>query len=374
MNTLGHFPAQRAWCVSIRWVGVVALALSWGALQASAPASATSQARVGVDTVYLTKPAASPDGAIVTPFDLSLSLYRTVLRNLSFPETILCGADGRLYFTQTFAPESVGGAASILIHQQQRIVEKPESLTYHQLMRTHQDGSSQAALVEWDSLTLQPSSLVLTAQGDLYLGTTSQDGQPTQGLWRIANAFQQNGPQLGFPQLLIPAERFQPPLEPVSYSVRPQAMLTAGPFAGDLLIIDAPVPSLVPGGRVLRARAPAYTDVFLFIQPHMDPQMQHPFKPAGLALTLEGDVLVTDFANDKVVRFGSDGEPLGIFAALKSPNQIAVGSDGLVYVTNLEFRGVNVTGGLFIFDPDGQLLASEQSPQFLRGVTVCPTL
>ncbi|HEY5595719.1 MAG TPA: hypothetical protein VIL47_00445 [Candidatus Bipolaricaulota bacterium] len=357
----------------MRWAGFLIILLSAWALQASTPASATLQARVGLDTVYLTKPAASPDGAIVTPFDLSLSLYRTVLRNLSFPETILCGADGRLYFTQTFAPQSVGAAASILIHQQQRVVEKSE-LTYHQLMRANQDGSSQAALVEWDSLTLQPSSLVATAQGDLYLGTTSQDGQPTQGLWRIANAFQQNGPQLGFPRLLIPPERFQSPLEPVSYSVRPQAMLTAGPFTGDLLIIDAPVPSLVPGGRVLRAQAPEFAEVVTFIPPSMDPQMQRPFKPAGLALTLQGDVLVTDFANDKVIRFAPDGEPLGVFAALKSPNQIAVGSDGLVYVTNLEFRGVNVTGGLFIFDTEGNLLASEQSPQFLRGVTVCPTL
>lgn len=355
---------------AVRWVWMAAAALGWVWVAIGTPTSARLQANVGVDTVYLTKPAPSPDGTIVTPFDLGLSLYRTVLNSLSFPETILCAADGRLYFTQTFNPQTAGATAAILIHEQ-RIVDRSDR-TFHQLMRVNQDGSSLAVLVEWDSLTLQPSSLVATAGGDLYLGTTSQDGMPTQGLWQIRNGYQAQGASLGFPQLLIPAEQFQAPVERVSYSVRPQAILRAGAYAGDLLIIDAPVPSLIEGGRVLRAQGPAFTELFPFITPQIDPQMQRPFKPAGLALTLRGEVLVTDFANDKVLRFGSDGQPLGVFASLKSPNQIAVGSDGMVYVTNLEFRGVNVTGGLFIFDTDGQLLASEQSPQFLRGVTVCP--
>ena len=90
----------------------------------------------------------------------------------------------------------------------------------------------------------------------------------------------------------------------------------------------------------------------------------------GLAISSQGDVFVNDFNNGKVLRYGPDGTFKGVFAKLETPNEIAIGPDDIVYVTDVSFRPTT-RGGLFVFDPEGKPLASANFPMALRGVTVC---
>jgi hypothetical protein len=119
--------------------------------------------------------------------------------------------------------------------------------------------------------------------------------------------------------------------------------------------------------------SPTSTTVVEFIPLHKDSETGEPFTAAGLAINSQGDVLVNDINNDKVLRYGPDGTFKGVFAKVESPNQIAIGPDDIVYVTNATFPpgGGAVRGGLFIFDPEGKLLAKSGFPIALYGVTVC---
>lgn len=326
---------------------------------------AVYQPTPGQGTVYLTEMGDASKGAILTPIDLNLSLYATTVDRLSFPETVICSPNGDLYFTETFAPQSVGAAASILIHQPGRIVEVPED-NFHRVARVKTNGSAPNYIVEWDDATLLPSSLALGPNGDLFIGSTSKDNKPTQGVWRIRGATQSTT-NFNPPEQILPPNLFSPPRKGTSNSVRPMDFLPNG----DLLIIDAPV-EMAPGGRVLRAVGPGYNSTTTFVAPFNDADTQRPFKPSGLALTPDGTILITDFANDKILHYDAQGNFIGVFVELSSPNQIAVGLDGLVYVTNLRFRGRNVNGGLYIYDPQGGLIVSDTSPIFRRGVAVCP--
>jgi hypothetical protein len=322
----------------------------------------------GEGTVFVTRVDKAPNGALLRPIDLGISAYTTILDDLSFPEIVTCYG-GRLYLTETFAESSVGAAAAMIVHRPPRVVETPNRI-FHRILRTEQDGSGKRFLVEWDK-SLQPSTLALSSNGDLYIGSTSEDGKRTAGVWRIRNADTANENFSPLEQVLRP-ESFLPPTKDTSYSVRPIMFLNQGPFAEDLLLIDAPVQSFIEGGRVLRAIGPNYDRVEPFIPAFIDPETERPFKPASLAIDFDGSILVTDFANDKILRYSSEGVFIDVFGdQLKSPNQIAVGKDGLVYVTNTEFRGRNVTGGLFIYSQAGELLEMETSSIFLRGVTVC---
>jgi len=325
---------------------------------------AVFQPTPGQGSVYLTQMGGMSEGAILTPLDLELSLYSRIVDRLSFPETVICAPNGDLYFTETFAPESVGAAASILIHKPGRIVETPQA-DFHRVARVKPNGSAPNYIVEWDDASLLPSSLALAPNGDLFIGSTSKDDRPTQGIWRIRGVTQSTA-TFNPPEQILPPNIFAPPKKGTSNSVRPMDFLPNG----DLLIIDAPV-EMAPGGRVLRAAGPGYNATTTFIPPFDDMETRRSFKPSGLAVTPQGTVLITDFANDKILHYDAQGNFIGVFADLSSPNQIAVGVDGLVYVTNLRFRGRNVTGGLFIYDAQGTLLVSDSSPIFRRGITVC---
>lgn len=325
---------------------------------------AGNQTISGQGTVYITRMGEEPDGAILTPIDLNLSLYTAIVDRLSFPETVICAPNGDLYFTETFSHDSVGAAASILIHDPNRIVGMPAQI-YHRVARVTPNGSAPKYIIEWDDKSLQPSTLALAPNGDLFIGTTSKDDQPTKGVWRVRGA-SQSTIDFNMPEQILPPSLFGPPKKGISNSVRPLGFLNNG----DLLIIDAPV-EMAPGGRVLRAIAPSYNMVVPFIMPFDNPETRRPFKPSGLAVTQTGTVLVTDFSNDKILHYDAQGNFIEVFAELGSPNQIAIGPDGWVYVTNLRFRGRNVNGGLFIYDPQGNLRATDTSSIFLRGIAVC---
>lgn len=56
--------------------------------------------------------------------------------------------------------------------------------------------------------------------------------------------------------------------------------------------------------------------------------------PIGIALTKAGDVVVSDFYNDRIQRFNSDGKFLAEFAVLPNPGGIALDGDGNLYITH----------------------------------------
>jgi len=345
--------------VKLFGLGLALVVLGLGILSGLGGALGVAQPPPGQGTVYVTKAVYAPDGAILKPLDIGLGLFQTVVRDLGDPHNVLCGPDGRLYVNDLWRSE--------------------RGREVHRILRFNQDGSGRTAVAEWDSDELRPGAMVFAPDGDLYFGTVSTDGgQLTKGIWRIPGALQADREFNPPKQILSPDIFTPPPSDKVGAAAEPYAFLTTGPFAGDLLIIDSPwvfssdSEAEFVGDRVLRARSPDFTQVEEFIPRHKDPDTGEPFSAAGLAVTSEGDILITDFDNDKILRYGPDGTFKGIFAGMESPNEIAVGPDGLVYVTNVTFeeRGP-LRGGLFIFDPEGNPLVSANFNIFLKGVTVC---
>lgn len=343
-------------------LGVAVALLAFGAGNSSlGTLAAVVQPPPGQGSVYLTKAVAAPDGAVVKPLDLKLGLFQTVVRALGSPENILCGPDGRLYVNDLFQREASG-------------------IRVNRILRFKQDGSGRTFVADWDAAELWPSAMVFAPNGDLYFGTVSTEpGKPTKGIWRIPGALQA-GQEFNAPQQVLQPNVFTPPpSDKIGASTGPFAFLTAEPFAGDLLIIDDPRTFSVegagserPGSRVLRALKPDFNTVVEFIPFQKDPETGEPFSAASLTIANQGDVLVNDFDNNKVLRYGPDGMFKGVFAQVETPNQIAIGPDGLVYVTNVSFLpGGAVRGGLFIFDPEGKEVVSANFSLFLRGVTVC---
>jgi sugar lactone lactonase YvrE len=304
----------------------------------------------GKGIVYITKAEDFPYGEIIKPEDLILGKFTTIASGLGTPRSILCGPDGRLYVTDLWAEE--GG------HEVNRI------------LRFNQDGSGRTVVAQWDSDVLRPEAMVFSPNGDLYFGTGSiEEGKLTQGIWRIPSALQADE-QFNPPEQVLPPSAFLAPTSDVEYLVTPFAFLTTGPFQGDLLISDAPRTSGTPEGRVLRALHPDFTSVEEFIPAFKDPRGK-PFLPAGLAINSQGDVFVTDFANGKILRYGPDGVFKGVFAILEWANQIAIGPDDIVYVTNVSFLpGGPERGSLTVYDPNGKWLAAGWGMHW-RGVTVC---
>jgi hypothetical protein len=282
----------------------------------------------------------------------------SMITGLSFPEDILCGPDRRLYVNELFVAQA--------------------GRTVNRIWRYNQNGRGQVIVAEWNATELRPSAMVFAANGDLYFGTVSVSaGVPTQGLWRIPGARQANQ-RFNRPQQALPV--FTPPANNlVGAGTDPHAFLTAGPFAGDLLITEDPrffvsagAGPENPGARVLRALQPDFTSVQEFIPRHVDPETGRRFHPAGFAINSQGDILINDFENDKILRYGPDGMFKGIFARVEAPNQIAIGPDDLVYVTHVSSpTGMPVRGRLSVFSPEGQLLGSIERDLLLRGVTVC---
>lgn len=342
-----------------RLLGLLALCGLGAVLGSAVTFSSSLQPPPGEGTVYVTQVEAAPNGAILKPLDLGRGLFSPIVRGLSFPTALLCGPDGRLYVNDLWAER--GG------------------LLLHRIWRFNPDGSGQTPVAEWASGELRPGAMAFSPNGDLYFGTLSTEaGRLTGGIWRIPGALHADR-AFNPPEPVLPPEAFTPPPAATAGAVaEPYAFLTAGPFAGDLLIIDDPFTfgrlggGENPGARVLRAPAPDFTAVEEFIPFHRDLETEGPFSAAGLAVTDQGDVLVTDIDNGKVLRYGPDGAFQGVFAQVEDPNQIAIGPDDLVYVTNVTFPGGGaVRGGLFIFDAEGKEVAKAEFAMRLRGVTVC---
>jgi sugar lactone lactonase YvrE len=264
-----------------------------------------------------------------------------IVSGLNSPHDVLCGPDGRLYVNDLW--------------------QRDGTLEVHRILRFNQDGSGRTLVAQWRSNNLRPSAMVFAPNGDLYFGTVSTErGKPTRGIWRIVGALQAES-SFNPPEQILSPETFSQPGEDLN-STKPYAFLTAGPFAGDLLIVEKT--------RILRALKPDFKTVAEFIPAFKDQETGEDFGAGGLAISSQGDVFVNDFSNGKVLRYGPDGTFKGVFAKLETPNQIAIGPDDIVYVTDVSFQPTT-RGGLFVFDPEGKPLASANFPIALRGVTVC---
>jgi len=298
----------------------------------------------GKGTVYVTKVAPAPDGAILKVMDLALGITNPIISGLNLPFDVLCGPDGRFYVTEVWAREGIR--------------------TISRIVRFNQDGSGRTVLAQWPSSELRPIGLVFAPNGDLYFGTTSiAEGRRHKGIWRIRGALQADQ-QFNPPEQVLPLESFT--RTPSRYdSVTPQVFLSSGPFQGDLLLADSPSFTGDPGGHVLRAPKPEFNTVVEFIPQHDNP---NPFQPKGLAVNSQGDVFVSDTANDKVLRYGSDGTLKGTFAEIVGSMQIAIGPDDIVYLT--AWRS-DSAAALFVLGPDGKVLGSSELAFRMYEVTVC---
>lgn len=324
-------------------VGLV-LALVGGALGSASMLETGLQPPPGKGTVYVTKVAPAPDGAILKVMDLALGITNPIISGLNLPFDVLCGPDGRFYITEAWAREGIR--------------------TISRIVRFNQDGSGRTVLAQWPSSELRPIGLVFAPNGDLYFGTISiAEGRRHKGIWRIRGALQADQ-QFNPPEQVLPPESFT--RTPSQYDgVTPQVFLSSGPFQGDLLIADSPSFTGDPGGRVLRAPKPEFNTVVEFIPQHDNP---NPFQPQGLAVNSQGDVFVNDTANDKVLRYGSDGTLKGTFAEIVGSMEIAIGPNDIVYLT--AWRS-DSAAAFFVLGPDGNVLGSSEFMFRMYEVTVC---
>jgi sugar lactone lactonase YvrE len=222
--------------------------------------------------------------------------------------------------------------------------------------------------------------MVFAPNGDLYFGTVSTaPGQRSQGLWRIPGVAQA-GVRFNRPVNVLPGSRFAaPPNGLTGVGVAASAFMTAGPFAGQMLVREEPrVFELAgagpedPGDRLLRLPPPGFMAFEELIPQGVDAKTMLPIRLDGVAVNSEGDIFSTDVKQNRVLRHGPDGSLKGIFAVVKSPNLLAVGPDDLVYVTNTEFPdGDTIQGGVFVYDPQGNLVGKIDQPLALLGVAVC---
>lgn len=309
-------------------------------------------------TVYVTKHGHHPDGAILEVLDLQNPTLRTVVDGLNVPNHIVCGPDNRLYFGEPFV--EIGD---------QRM---------HRLWRCNRDGSDRVLIQEWDATALRITGFVFSATGDMYLGTLpTEKGIDHQGLWKI-RALANSKEDFSAPEQVLAPDLFQSPISMEDYSMAyPGGVLPSGPYHGDLLIVDSP---RAFGGdkatknwptRVLRALQPNFDRVEVFIPQHRDPETGKYAAFFNLAINSSGDVFITDDENGKLLQFNSSGKFEKVFAELNPIYQVTIGSDGLVYVTNFNWQLKEPTqDGLFVFDPEGNLLDTINSAVLIEAVAI----
>ena len=336
---------------------VLAFGLVWAWGGSSGALGSGFQPVPGKGVVYVTR--LEQDGAILKVRSLTQGVFDfDTIAKVNYPSNILCGLDGRLYVIEGFARDG--------------------NREVHRILRFNQDGSGRTVVAQWNTSVLRPGAMVFAPNGDLYFGTASTViGRPHKGVWRIPGVLQAEN-FFNPPEQILTPEFFTPPPLGMGAGANPYAFLTTGAFVGDLLIMDKPryfVGSTAgpenPGTRVLRASKPNFNTVTEFI-PRLTPRPVDHDDDGGLAINSQGDVFMTDMTNGKVLRYNPDGTFVGVFAEVQTAGQIAIGPDDIVYVTNVTFPpGGPAGGGLFIFDPEGKLLAKSGFPIALYGVTVC---
>ncbi len=72
--------------------------------------------------------------------------------------------------------------------------------------------------------------------------------------------------------------------------------------------------------------------------------------PIGIAINARDEVFITEFHNDRVQKFNSDGQSLAMFDVVEHPSGIAVDSEGRMYVAAL------LEHKIAVYDAKGKLL------------------
>jgi hypothetical protein len=88
---------MRACVLKFFSVSVIVASVALGMLDNADTLVTGTQTSPGQGIIYLTRAQAAPDGAIVKLQDLQLGLLQPIVGGLSYPNTVLCGSDGRLY-------------------------------------------------------------------------------------------------------------------------------------------------------------------------------------------------------------------------------------------------------------------------------------
>jgi hypothetical protein len=263
------------------------------------PAPTPPRPPIAGNPLFVTSNGASSTGSgngTLVKVDISsplVPLKTEIVSHLDSPTDAVCGGkDGPVYF---------GDGASGKVY------------------RVDQDGRNLTTLATVSA----PEGLTLSPGGDLYISALD-------GIWRIPGG-------QGAAEHLAPA-----------YSERPGGLvfLTRGPFAGDLLAVDA------QGNRVVRFPAPQFNQPINFITTGLD-------GPLGIAVNSQGEVFVGNFNSKKIQHYSADGtflEILGEKLQLRPyrPIHLEFGPDDTLYAAEWgDFAGQGWIAS--IATPGGQL-------------------
>jgi len=80
--------------------------------------------------------------------------------------------------------------------------------------------------------------------------------------------------------------------------------------------------------------------------------------PIGVAVSAADEVFVTDFYNDRVQKFSTEGKLLAVLPVLPNPGGIAIGPSGDLYLSHFaeRKREERTTDRISVYDPTGKLL------------------
>ncbi len=317
-----------------RWVLLIVGVMTWTILAslASGNVEVFSMAQEKKITVYLTKPAPNAGEGGVLRLELnaaqpSSSTVTEIVTGLTGPENIACGPDRRLYVQD---------------------VVRVGSGFVSRIVRYNKDGSTPQVIIKEDP-AIRAYAMTFASNGDLYFGAF---GSQFGGIARLKGADPAN-----------PIERVIP-TQTLKYGPGAIAFINAGPFKGDLLIVDSGRSS----GRILRAKAPDFSDITDFAFEASS------FRPSGVAVNSKGEVFVAHFhqSDGRVYRYSPDGSRQDTIDAINFANQLAIDSTDTVWMTNaVFFSNGSIQGGLWRLAPNATSDPVLDKKVIVRGVTVC---
>jgi hypothetical protein len=206
------------------------------------------------------------------PYVLGQSSETIIATGLTSAEGLSCGPDRRLYLSQSGV---FGGPMRIV--------------------RLDQNGQHKATIVDFSKYpglagSGGPAGLTFAStNGELFFATTLAQGLSNTGVW--------NESSLGPVQSVLPF-----PADGNANGAGATTFLTAGPFAGNLLVVDE------ANSKVIRVPPP-----FNVAQAGID-FITNLTSPVGMAINSAGNVFVSN-TDGTIQQFGPDGTSLGLYAS-----------------------------------------------------------